>query len=143
MLIRKATKEETDYIQSIGSQVQQEATMGYVNETNKITDYDLNAPYQGIYYVLTHQQRLQGWVLLGETRGPYTNDYSGVILELYVLPQFRKYGAGRMLMEFALDHFKHRGFNRVQLNVFAGNPARRLYEKLGFREVASLMETKI
>lgn len=143
VIIRRATQEEFNFIQSCSNQVQNEATMGYVNESNQVTEHDINAPYQGHYYVLSHNQMVQGWILLGETKGPFTNDFSGIILELYVLPQFRKYGVGKMLMTYALDHFKHIGLKRVQLNVFAGNPARRLYENLGFQEVASLMETKI
>ncbi|WP_100405828.1 GNAT family N-acetyltransferase [Bacillus solitudinis] len=142
MLIRRSSNDEFEFIQSHKSQVQHEATMGYVNESNQL-EMDLNTPYQGHYYVFEHQYTVQGWVLLGETKGPFTNDQSGVILELYVLPAYRKYGVGKMLMNFAIEHFKYQGLKKVQLNVFSGNPARKLYERLGFHEVASLMERPI
>jgi ribosomal protein S18 acetylase RimI-like enzyme len=63
-----------------------------------------------------------------------------MILELYVFPTFRKYGVGTKLMKYAITYFRNIGILTIQLNVFAGNPARKLYKKLGFRNVATMME---
>ena len=53
-----------------------------------------------------------------------------------VLKQFRRHGLGERLMKELLTAFSAVGASSVFLEVRAGNvPARRLYEKLGFREI--------
>jgi ribosomal protein S18 acetylase RimI-like enzyme len=55
---------------------------------------------------------------------------------LAVLPQWRRKGIGLRLMEAALEEIQKLGGRWVGLEVRAGNdPARKLYEKLGFREI--------
>lgn len=51
---------------------------------------------------------------------------------LYVQPRYRGQGTGRRLLEEALDWGRGRGCVEAELNVLAGNPARRLYEGEGF-----------
>ncbi|HEY4201208.1 MAG TPA: GNAT family N-acetyltransferase [Devosiaceae bacterium] len=50
-----------------------------------------------------------------------------------LLADYRARGIGRALLEATLDDAFARGFERVALEVFAGNErAVRLYEKVGF-----------
>ena len=52
----------------------------------------------------------------------------------FVVPARRGQGVGRLLVEDSLWRAPLLGFDAMQFNlVFASNPARRLYEELGFR----------
>ncbi|HEY7948743.1 MAG TPA: GNAT family N-acetyltransferase [Acidimicrobiales bacterium] len=51
----------------------------------------------------------------------------------------RRAGVGRLLVEDSLWRAPLLGFDAIQFNlVFAGNPARSLYEELGWREIGRL-----
>jgi ribosomal protein S18 acetylase RimI-like enzyme len=54
---------------------------------------------------------------------------------LYLLPEFQRHGIGSMLVRGLLDESRARG-KPVALTVIDGNPARALYDRLGFRVVA-------
>ncbi|NTU65178.1 MAG: GNAT family N-acetyltransferase [Chloroflexi bacterium] len=54
------------------------------------------------------------------------------INSLYVLPQYRRRGVGTALLRAALDWGQHHGCLRAQLSVLPHNPARQLYQALGF-----------
>ena len=59
------------------------------------------------------------------------------IINLAVGPSFRGKGLGRELMDYCLAYARKRGAGLATLEVRDGNgPARRLYEKCGFRLVA-------
>jgi GNAT superfamily N-acetyltransferase len=54
----------------------------------------------------------------------------------FVVARFRGSGLGRRLVLHSLDEAKRLGFDALQFNlVFESNPARRLYEDLGFQVV--------
>jgi GNAT superfamily N-acetyltransferase len=54
----------------------------------------------------------------------------------FVVPGFRGRGLGRGLILHSLDEARRLGFDALQFNlVFESNPARRLYEELGFEVV--------
>lgn len=55
---------------------------------------------------------------------------------VYVLPSFRGGGVGSKLIAHALDWAHRVGGDYFDLNVMADNPARSLYKKFGFSEVA-------
>jgi ribosomal protein S18 acetylase RimI-like enzyme len=55
-------------------------------------------------------------------------------LSMAVLTDWRGLGVGTLLLQQLLDALPPR-FQRVTLSVSASNPARRLYERLGFRQV--------
>jgi ribosomal protein S18 acetylase RimI-like enzyme len=64
----------------------------------------------------------------------------GWITRLGVLPHRRGHKVGQYLMERMLESAAAAGAKRVQLEVIVGNdPARRLFEKLGFKETRELM----
>jgi GNAT superfamily N-acetyltransferase len=53
----------------------------------------------------------------------------------------RRSGVGRLLVEDSVVRAPLLGFDAVQFNlVFAGNPARSLYEELGWREIGRIPE---
>jgi ribosomal protein S18 acetylase RimI-like enzyme len=56
------------------------------------------------------------------------------ITDIALLPEFRGRGIGRMLMEEILDEGRATG-KRVTIHVEHNNPARGLYDRLGFQHV--------
>jgi GNAT superfamily N-acetyltransferase len=55
-------------------------------------------------------------------------------LAIAVVPRARGSGLGTRLMEAMHEHGRREGLARIALSVDAGNPARRLYERLGYRD---------
>lgn len=55
--------------------------------------------------------------------------------QIQVLPSHQGKGIGKTVLGVVLDEARHEGIP-VSLSVLHGNPARRLYERLGFRLVA-------
>lgn len=57
-------------------------------------------------------------------------------LSVCVLPGYRGAGVGTGLVEAAVSEARRRSLPALSLSVEEGNPARRLYERLGFRPAA-------
>jgi GNAT superfamily N-acetyltransferase len=56
-----------------------------------------------------------------------------------VASAWRRRGIGRLLLEDSVARAPHMGFDAIQFNlVFVSNPARALYEELGWREIGRL-----
>jgi ribosomal protein S18 acetylase RimI-like enzyme len=63
-----------------------------------------------------------------------TSRNKGMVLEIGVLPKFRKQGIGKELVLDYMKHLKEDGINEVTLAVDKDNiPAIKLYQKLGFK----------
>jgi GNAT superfamily N-acetyltransferase len=60
-----------------------------------------------------------------------------LVAELYVDEQLRNRGIGGRLLQHAEDLARRGGFRRMCLETGITNPARRLYERAGFRTVAT------
>jgi len=59
----------------------------------------------------------------------------------FVVSELRGLGVGTALVEDSLAQARHLGFDALQFNlVFASNPARRLYERMGFEAVGRVPE---
>jgi ribosomal protein S18 acetylase RimI-like enzyme len=59
----------------------------------------------------------------------------------FVVPDLRGQGAGEALVRHSFDEARRLGFDAMQFNlVFESNPARRLYERLGFEVVGRIPE---
>lgn len=142
MFIRRAFPDETNYLLKLMAQAVNESTMGY-QENNEQKTFENFVPLlrSGAYYLISADRNmLTGWVLIGKEFNSFSNAKAGAIFSLFVYPQYRKLGIGKELMLAAIEELKNHGFEKVQLNVFAGNPARLLYEELGFKEVSRIME---
>uniref|UniRef100_A0A7E4ZTS0 N-acetyltransferase domain-containing protein n=1 Tax=Panagrellus redivivus TaxID=6233 RepID=A0A7E4ZTS0_PANRE len=66
--------------------------------------------------------------------------WEGVFLhmeDLYVRPQFRKHGLGRLLVVRVCQEAVEKGYKRVEWSVLDWNPARKFYEKLGATNMSS------
>ncbi len=58
-----------------------------------------------------------------------------------VVPERRRRGVGEALVEHSLDEARRHGFDAIMFNlVFESNPARLLYERLGFEAVGRVPE---
>lgn len=145
MTIRKATYEETRSILNYHLEVLKEATMGYVKPSREKA-LEMMTPFLtggGYYLVRVKNNVIQGWVGLGRIIDQNTDETVGFINEMYVLPSYRKQGAAEKLCKAAFIQLRAEGHKQVQLNVYAGNHAKHLYEKLGFTDVSTLMTKKL
>ena len=61
-------------------------------------------------------------------------------LSVCVLPGYRGAGLGAELVGAAVAEARRRGLPALSLSVEEGNPARRLYERLGFRPAGAAAE---
>jgi ribosomal protein S18 acetylase RimI-like enzyme len=63
---------------------------------------------------------------------------------LYVVPEYRRQGVGKALMQYGETWAKARGDKQIGLQVFANNtPALNLYEQLGFQTQSLWMVKKL
>jgi ribosomal protein S18 acetylase RimI-like enzyme len=68
----------------------------------------------------------------------------GIINELYVLPEFRRKGIGKKLLEECSNRIRAEGFKIVRLSVLPKDEnAIRLYQKSGFRTFMYSMSRKL
>ena len=142
MKIRKATYQENQEILSYSQKVFRESTMGLVENQ----ELPLMSPFSeddGYYLVYSENNVIKGWIGIANTFNYYDGEMVGMILEVYVIPEYRRKGIARQLCIEGIKNLKERGHRKVQLNVFAGNGAKQLYQKLGFHEVSTLMEKNI
>jgi len=125
--------------------VMKEATMGFLDPTEEIA-MRMIAPFladDGYFLVFVEHNAVAGWIGVCQTSDPFSEEMTGFIYEIYVLPHKRGRGIAEMLCHEAFERLKAGGCGKVQLNVFAGNQAQELYRKLGFVDVATLMEKKL
>jgi GNAT superfamily N-acetyltransferase len=80
----------------------------------------------------------------------YTFNYSvwtaarGIFVEdIWVVPEERRGGVARALMEALARECAAKGYRRIDLNVLDWNPARGFYEKLGFRWIRTWLPYRL
>lgn len=145
MIIRRANEYEINHLFQWSLSLTEELSAGYM-ESNLHMTHDMVSKvlsHGGYYLIAQHGWEVMGWILLGFDQNFYKNNPVGFLYELYVFPPYRKNGVGKILMKEAMDQLKQAGMKSVQLNVFAGNSAKNMYEKLGFKEVTMLMEKEL
>ncbi|MEC5424571.1 GNAT family N-acetyltransferase [Virgibacillus sp. C22-A2] len=145
MIIRKATAGETQQIVNHALIVLEEATMGHV-EPKEEKAHEIITPFLaagGYYLVITEKNSIQGWIGVGSRFDYYIDEIVGFIPEIYIFERYRRKGLAEKLCEEVFKRLKKEGYNKVQLNVFAGNKVKSLYHKLGFEDVSTLMEKKL
>lgn len=142
MIIRKADQNETNTLLYMTINVMSESTMGLVhNDVQMGMNMFVPLLNSGSYYLIAvDQNQMAGWVLIGPDFSPVNVQKTGSITSLYVFPLYRKIGLGKQLMHSAIQQLKAEGFQKVMLNVYTGNPAKHLYENLGFTDVSTVME---
>ncbi|TRM12182.1 GNAT family N-acetyltransferase [Lentibacillus cibarius] len=141
MGIRKAGPDDLKMIYEHAHNVRNEAVSGGISpdEVEPVTPSDI-IDGGGHYLVFDDEQGMKGWIGVGRIINHKAGRMTGIIPEVFVFPLYRSQGIGRQLCEAACRQLKREGCKKVQLNVFKGNHAKELYEKLGFYEVSSLME---
>jgi len=69
----------------------------------------------------------------------YMPEVEGVILDIYLLPLYRRHGAGQYLVEHTIAQLKERGAGIVTVEFPSQNEiAGRFYAKCGFRPITAL-----
>ncbi|MFD2169748.1 GNAT family N-acetyltransferase [Tumebacillus lipolyticus] len=83
-----------------------------------------------------------GWVVGGSNKDYFSGKEIGFLYDLHVFSEHRGRGIGKELMQRAIADLKAAGYDEIRLNVFAGNPAQKMYENLGFQVYSSQMVLK-
>jgi ribosomal protein S18 acetylase RimI-like enzyme len=74
------------------------------------------------------------WRLRLERRvSPMNPPDAFIVAELHVAPASRGRGIGQAMLEHAESEAREGGYRRLALHTLTNNPARRLYERFGFR----------
>jgi ribosomal protein S18 acetylase RimI-like enzyme len=86
------------------------------------------------------QDRVVGIVRAGVRERPfYTPENEGVILEMYLLPLYRRHGVGEYLLRETSTRLKEKGAGIVTAEFPSQNEiASRFYAKYGFRPITAL-----
>ncbi|MEM1254471.1 MAG: GNAT family N-acetyltransferase [Cyanobacteria bacterium P01_H01_bin.21] len=85
-----------------------------------------------------------GCLWLGQSINQLTGVLQAYIYLVYVAPQYRRRGMGRKLMQHAKDWAKTQGYDQISLQVFVNNTAAlKLYETLGYRQSATLLQLEL
>ena len=84
---------------------------------------------------------LRQWSEVGEKGYGYVSPQIPEI-SLALLPEYRNQGLGTRLLETVIALAKPR-FPGLSLSVVESSPARRLYERLGFRKVGQVLESLV
>lgn len=95
---------------------------------------DGRTPPRGIF-VAEVGDELAGFVAVGRFRHEDGDRDEGVgeVFAIYVTAEYWSTGAGRVLMQTAIDHLVGEGIDEIRLWVLADNPrARRFYERFGY-----------
>ncbi|NHM30776.1 GNAT family N-acetyltransferase [Neobacillus terrae] len=145
MTIRVANEMETDYILRLTGHVIEESTRSH-STNDPYGGYNMFLPLirNGAYYLIEEESGwLKGWALIGLDRSSMTGKNIGNVFHLYVFPGYRNFGIGKNLIKAGIQNLSALGVETIQLNVFTGNPAKSLYEKLGFRSISTFMELNV
>lgn len=134
MDIRKPNDSELEMVISLSPQALFDGTLGEVMPTDeKIKRLVKPLLEKGSYYLIaTANTKLMGWILIGASKDQFTDKMNGFIYELFVIEEFRGNGVSKQLMKTAIDHLRQNGYSEVRLSAFTGNPAIKIYEKMGF-----------
>ena len=80
----------------------------------------------------------------------YTFNYSvwtaarGIFIEdIWVVPEERRGGVARTLMQALAQECQARGYKRIDLNVLDWNPARGFYERMGFKWIRNWLPYRL
>lgn len=97
----------------------------------------------GYHLVFKESDEVKGWILLGSNKDYFTDETHGFIYDVYVFQEYRGNGISKNLMEAGIDELKAAGYSTVRLNVYSSNHAKKIYEKMGFTDLHTIMEYKL
>ncbi|TLS37281.1 GNAT family N-acetyltransferase [Pseudalkalibacillus caeni] len=143
MIIQRATEQQMEEIKRLSGKVMEESSVGRVGPDMQKATNLLNVNLQmGGYYLVAVKEpdTLMGWLMISRTIDYLTGQKIGFFYEYYVRPEHRKQGVGRKLLQSGILDLKKNGYKKVQGNVFAGNTAKLFYERIGFKDVSTLVE---
>ncbi|RKF51918.1 acetyltransferase [Bacillus wiedmannii] len=142
-MIIKANQEDTNEILKYAAQSLFGGTRGNCRlSTEKAIEITKPIVEKGAYYlVVKKENKIMGWILMGENVDNFSREKLGFIYELYILPEYRGRGLSRVLMEAGIKELKET-YPEIRLNVFAGNFAKEMYEEFGFVERQVIMTLK-
>ncbi len=112
-------------------------------------DFVPNVDWKAQYFdtILSRQRFFARWILFDSKRAGFilygVEDHrflprlTGMIYELYVLPEFRRKGIARECALQAIRELRAQGPSKVQLEIMEGNEgAKALWQSLGFEKVS-------
>ena len=94
--------------------------------------------------VITVEGKIAGSITQGKCRDEDSEDNTGEIWGMYLLPGYWWQGLGTKLVNWSLEKLKEKGYRRVTLWVFEESTgSRQFYEKLGFKPEGETRPTRI
>lgn len=96
----------------------------------------LSRPRTFVRWIIFDSQRA-GFILYGLEEHRFLPRMTGMIYELYVLPEFRRKGIARDCAVLAIQELQNHAPSKIQLEVMQGNAAAlALWQALGFEKVS-------
>jgi GNAT superfamily N-acetyltransferase len=88
---------------------------------------------EGSLHVTDPSGRVVGAIVINESAGDAAIDAGPLVTDVFVDPDLRGIGLGAALVAGSATRLAEHGHSVLSLVVTAGNPAQRVYERLGFR----------
>lgn len=148
VLLRSATRRDRETIHRMSLDLLEEHRLTYGSDVvrgrrteryvSKLVGSHIR---KGAVIVAERGGQVVGFVLLSQARFTLgTVRPTGSITDIYVVPDERGRGVGGRMLTAGLAWLRSQGYQRVVLNVAAGNAARNLYERMGFTTFSESME---
>jgi len=135
-------KDLPEVVEALNSVIREDV---YLLFNEEITDMEeerrwyYNHMKAGMTYLVA---RVDGKVVGGASIEPKPAKMSHVVVYgIFIMNEYRGLGIGTELTKAMIETAKKRGFEIMQLSVYASNPrAKRVYEKCGFREIGTIKD---
>jgi ribosomal protein S18 acetylase RimI-like enzyme len=133
---KTATSEDVDDLLDLMSDFYAESAYDLNRELSRRALDDLiEHPSWGRVWLVRHDGRTAGYIVLTVCFSMEYGGLSGNVDDLFVRPEFRRRGLGRLAMEALLSECRQRDVRAVHVEVDQNNRrAKNLYGKVGFRE---------
>lgn len=145
LMVRKAKSEDARRIAEIISEAVAEEyctfrpKMTPEEVAEQLVDVDSDETHIGTY-VMSGDSGIIGAAII-EPSLPFDYNSHVANIEIFISPDNRKEGFGRMMCIKCFDYAKHLGYTKVYTHVMKKNrPARIFYEKMGFRPIGIAIE---
>ncbi|QQR97750.1 MAG: GNAT family N-acetyltransferase [Sphingobacteriales bacterium] len=94
---------------------------------------------ESVIFVAENNGKLIGFIQLYPTFSSVSMKRDIIMNDLYVYPEFRKNGFGKALLETAKEFCRENNCKGLWVETAIDNPARNLYEKLGWEKDVSFV----